>query len=129
TLALLGGSGAESATFNSASASFGGSISLSGVDSFSFNGGGGNDALTVNAGTVVLPATQVLQSLAIASGATVKLLAGGTKVIKTVSLSLSGTLDLADNAMIESQLPLASILALINLARTPDGTGNPTWSG
>src|SRR5207237_9340746 len=64
-LSLVGGTQSESATFNASTVTFGGTISSAASERFSFNGAGGNDNFTVNSGSVLVPASQVLQTLAI----------------------------------------------------------------
>jgi hypothetical protein len=89
----------------------------------------GSDSLTVNAGpAVTFDSSQSLASLSV-NGGTVALSPGGnsTLVVKSLAFSNSGTLDLADNAMIVDYTgtsPMASIRA--DLA---SGFNTGAWNG
>ena len=98
TLAIVGSSGAESAVFNASTVVVGNTISDNGIENFTFNGNGGNDNVTVNSGTVVFPATQVLSTLTLAAGTHAQLASGGNKVlvVSTLSIGSGAALDLTD---------------------------------
>jgi hypothetical protein len=94
----------------------------------------GNDIVQVNldaTGTagVLFDATQRLGSLSIGSGGVATLTAGGSKVLTTAALSVTGTgkLDLNDNDLIldyTGASQLAAVQALINAARN-----GGAWNG
>src|SRR5262249_12785264 len=93
------------------------------IDSLSFDGLGGWDAVTINGGApVTYPATQHFQTLSIADGGAATVLAGSNSVLvaRQLSLAAAAKLDLFDNDLIldyagASQLP--AVQALINAAR------------
>jgi hypothetical protein len=132
SVALIGGPGADTAIFNANTITFGGTITLTSVHSYSFDGRGGHDSLTVNSGMVLVPAGQVLASLAVGSGAGLDVAPGGNNVIETQTLNDQGTIDLANNGMIvdySGSSPLASVISLITQGRAVDANGQPTWTG
>ena len=101
-LIVLGTSGADAATFAAGSATFAGAIvSHSGVENATFDGRGGFDTFTANAGNVLLTAAQQFQSLTIAGLASVAIAAGGgggnATVTRVLAINDNGVLDLADN--------------------------------
>jgi hypothetical protein len=64
-LHIIGSAGADAALFDATSAVLGSSVAHSNIESRTFDGAGGGDALTINGGAVTLTATQVFSSLAI----------------------------------------------------------------
>jgi hypothetical protein len=88
----------------------------------------GDDAVNVNTdggapATALFAQTQRVGPLTIATGGLASVVVGGDKTLSVTSLSIAGTgrLDLFDNDMIVDYTggsPLASVQALINLART-----------
>jgi hypothetical protein len=73
TLNLIGSAAADTAVFNSNTATLATTVNHTNVEMRTFDGAGGGDALTVNAGVVALAATQTLASLTIATGGAAQL--------------------------------------------------------
>jgi hypothetical protein len=69
TLRFIGSAGADAVVYNSGSFSAGGfTVTLTNVETRTFDGNGGGDSLTINAGAVALASTQKLASLSISAG-------------------------------------------------------------
>jgi hypothetical protein len=101
TLTFIGSTSTESISYSSGSLSIGSSTaSHSNVESRIFNGNGGGDSLTINAGQVTFTPTQVLGSL---------------------TLAPSAALDLRDNDLVVNNADFATIQALVL-----SGFGNTT---
>lgn len=74
TFNFIGAAASDSVTFNAASMIVSGMpVTFSNLETRVFDGKGGSDNLTINAGKVDLPATQFLAALSIANGATLDL--------------------------------------------------------
>jgi hypothetical protein len=135
TLNITTTTGAETVAFNSASAELDGStVNFTGVETRTFDGLGGLDDLSINAGSLLLRASQDLQSLLIADGAGATLAAGGDKVLATSAITItgSGQLDLTNNKLIfhssgaDRLDDAADVTALIKSGF--NGAGTP-WTG
>src|SRR5262249_44384075 len=102
TLSILGSTGADTVTFNSASVSFLGTVNYSSIGAVSFDGKGGGDTLSVTAAQTWIPAAQKLASMNIANAASVALAQGGLATVVTDALVINGTgmLDVSDDALI-----------------------------
>lgn len=104
TLAVVGSTGADVATFDSSSFTMNGSTAThSSIATVTFDGAGGADVVTVNANaSLTFPTTQHLSSLSIA-GSLISAPNGSSGLgIRTSNLSItgSGTLDLTNNDLI-----------------------------
>jgi subtilisin-like proprotein convertase family protein len=137
SLVVLGGTSADTATFNASSVTLGGTINTNGVENVSFDGRGGLDVVAVNAGGVTFPASQHFQSLTVANGASATLAAGGSRTLYTKSLTIgaTGKLDLKDNDLLldyTGSTPIGSwtgsgytgVLGLVQSGRNGGG-----WAG
>jgi hypothetical protein len=126
-LAIIGSaSAAETATFNGGNVVIGNTITDSGVETFSFNGNGGSDNVTVNSGSVLFPATQVFSNLTLANGTSAQLTSGANKVLVVSNLSIGtgAVLDLTDEDAI---VRLGSSSLINQLAG--NGYNGGIWNG
>jgi hypothetical protein len=128
TLAIVGGTGSDMANFNGATINVGNIITDSGVETFSFNGNGGGDLVSVNSGTVLFPATQVFNGFSVQNGATAQLTPGGNKVMvfntNSFSIGSGSTIDLTDNDAIFKNEPLSTIQTFVG-----NGFNGGVWNG
>ncbi|MBC7782938.1 MAG: hypothetical protein H7144_03785 [Burkholderiales bacterium] len=103
TLAIVGGVGAETATFAAASVAISGStVTDTTTEARRFDGKQGLDNLTVTGGpSVEFPATQSFNVLTLAGGSA-NVRRGSASLVKTKTLSISGAalLDLHDNNLL-----------------------------
>ncbi|HYO09378.1 MAG TPA: family 16 glycosylhydrolase [Tepidisphaeraceae bacterium] len=135
------GSGTLTTGSNNASTSFAGSISGSGgvtkVGTGTLTLGGANSytgATTASGGKVLLNASITTSSALNATGGTIELAAGGSKLVKTsgVTINSGGKLDLQDNKLIVSGGALG---AAVNgdyggiTGMIQDGRTGGTWTG
>ena len=129
TFAVVGSSGADTATFNAASIVMGGNtITSSGFENVTFDGAGGFDDVTVNASAMVtFPTTQRLNSLVV-NGTLISAPSGSSGLgILTKTLTVTGLLDLTDNDLIldyNGTSQLSAVEASIVSARN-----GGTWLG
>ena len=141
-LIIAGSSGNDAVTFAGNQLTIGsGIVTLTGVENRFFKGGAGNDSLTLGAGSytfasdlgldtahlsltladgaqVAFSGIQHLSSLSLSGGSKVTLADGGqsTLVVQWLSVDVTGSLDLADNAVIvdyTGSSPYAAIYSLV----------------
>ncbi|MGH7177477.1 MAG: hypothetical protein ACREJC_08870 [Tepidisphaeraceae bacterium] len=132
TLKVVGTTGADTATFTSASVTLSGNTqTVTSIENVSFDGLSGDDVVTINSGpTVTFPATQRLASLTMAAATSAAMTPGIASLLVTKALSMNATakLDLFDEDMIfdySAGSQLADVQALINTARAAGAwTGN-----
>ena len=134
SLSVIGTSGDDAVTFAASSVAVGGAvgpINHTNLEQASYDGVGGWDSVTIDAGpTVMFPSTQHFQSLNLdATGASASFAPAGNSilVLRALAIAAGATLDLNANAMLldytgATQLP--AVQSLINLARA-----NGAWSG
>ena len=130
-VAVAGSSASETVSFNGRGVLIADTLaSTSNVERASFNGNGGWDNLDISGGpTVTIDGPQHLQSLAIRSGGSASVRAGGAALValRQLNVATSSTLDLNDNDLLLDYTgvsPLSSIQSLINAARS-----GGAWSG
>jgi hypothetical protein len=139
TLSLLGSAGNDTITANATSIVFGGNpINFSNAANLIVDPRGGVDALTVNAGTITVPAQtpgagfllRQFSNLTVASGAVVKFLTPAANadraviVTSNISINPAGTLDLGGNDMIVHSGVLGTLNSLVG-----SGFANGSWTG
>ncbi len=105
-LNVLGSTGADTVIFSSTAVTFGSTVTVSGVETRTFTGGGGGDDLTINGGVVALTATELFAALQVSPGATLDVRNFG------FARNYSGT------------SPLATLEQNVQLGR-----GDGTWGG
>jgi len=133
SLAVLGSTGSDTASFGSDVVTFAGTITYGAIPTLSFDGKGGGDTLAVYAGSLMLPTTQNLASLSIGTGAGVSLPQGGSATLVTNSLVIVGTgyLDVSDDALIVNYTTTAptSLRDYLVSGRNAPAASAAPWNG
>lgn len=129
-LRLLGSTGADDVAFDAGAVTHNGSTtSHSAFESFSVDGLGEFDTLSINDGRVGVGATQRLALLAIADGAGLDLpsFGGATLVVRDLSLAATARLDLAGSAMVLDYTGASPASTIRDLLIT--GRSGGSWDG
>ncbi|HZZ42836.1 MAG TPA: SdrD B-like domain-containing protein, partial [Tepidisphaeraceae bacterium] len=129
TLHVLGSAGADNVTFSSTSITVGaGSLSISNVEVFTFDGRQGYDNLTLNSFfPLTIAPNQQLNSLTLAASTLATLSVGrNTLYTRSLSISSSAILDLTDGTLIDDD-SAGAINSMATLLTTGYDTG--IWDG